>query len=151
MLDGDPEDPDAGPLLSHAVDLLTRTRSRSWQWPEDRLRYANAAIPEAFIAAGAALGDDALIRRGLRLLELLIDIETRHGRLSVTPIRGRGPGDLSPAFDQQPIEIGAIAEACARAFDVTGDLRWADGVRMASAPVFSCQVRAVLRVCARRT
>jgi hypothetical protein len=29
-----------------------------WPWPEQRLSYANAAIPEALIAAGDALGRD---------------------------------------------------------------------------------------------
>ena len=51
--------------------------------------------------------------------------------LSVTPTHGRGPGDLPPAFDQQGIEVAAIAEACARAFEVTSDARWADAVGMA--------------------
>lgn len=131
ILDSDPQDEGAAVLLSRAVDLLTRSRSRAWDWPEDRLRYANASIPEAFIAAGAVLDDDALVSRGLGLLELLLDIESRHGHLSVTPARGRGPGDVPPAFDQQPIEVAAIAEACTRAFELTGDARWFDAVRSA--------------------
>ena len=35
-------------------------------------------------------------------------------------------------FDQQPIEIAAIADACARAFALTGDPQWHHGVRMAA-------------------
>ena len=31
-------------------------------------------------------------------------------------------------FDQQPIEAAAMADACARAYAVTGDQAWHDGV-----------------------
>ena len=34
------------------------------------------------------------------------------------------PGDRAPAFDQQPIEVAAMADACARAAAVTGDPAW---------------------------
>ena len=58
-------------------------------------------------------------------------METRDGHLSVTPVGGRGRHDAVPAFDQQPIEVAAIADACARAFAVTRDERWRDGVDLA--------------------
>lgn len=38
-----------------------------------------------------------------------------------------------PAFDQQPIEAAALADACARATAVTGDAEWRSGVEMAIA------------------
>ena len=126
MLAEDPQDAAARRLLKRAVAVITSSRSRIWGWPEDRLHYANAVIPEAVITAGACLADDALVSRGLRLLEFLVEIETRDGHLSVTPVGGRGPDDPSPALDQQPIEVAAIAEAAASAFEVTGDDRWLD-------------------------
>jgi hypothetical protein len=52
--------------------------------------------------------------------------------VSVTPGGGAGPG-AGPGFDQQPIEVAALAEACARAWTVTGASRWAAGVQMAAA------------------
>jgi hypothetical protein len=58
-------------------------------------------------------------------------METLDGHLSVTPTNGRGPGDPKPAFDQQPIEVAALADAAARAFRLTKDQRWADTLRMA--------------------
>jgi hypothetical protein len=36
-------------------------------------------------------------------------------------------------FDQQPIEAWAMADACARAFAYTHDLRWAQAVQRAAA------------------
>ncbi|WP_341997895.1 glycosyltransferase [Microbacterium sp. LWH7-1.2] len=124
-----PEGTDAAALelLRDAADAIAPCRSGAsdWRWPESRLRYANAAIPEALIAAGRALDDDRLVERGTELLGVLISIESGpDGRLSVTPVGGRGPGDARPAFDQQPIEAGALAQACLRAFQTTCDDRW---------------------------
>jgi hypothetical protein len=46
----------------------------------------------------------------------------------VTPVGGAAPGDTGPAFDQQPIEVASLADACARAAQVDGDTRWLAGV-----------------------
>ena len=54
------------------------------------------------------------------------------GHLSVTPVGGSGPDDRGPRFDQQPIEVAALADACARAQTVDGDRRWADGITAAA-------------------
>ncbi|HSK96666.1 MAG TPA: hypothetical protein VK891_08630 [Euzebyales bacterium] len=100
----------------------------AWRWPESRLTYANGRLPEALIAVGRVLGDDRLIRHGLDLLAWLVDTESNGEVMSFTPVGGRGPGDARPAFDQQPIEAWALADACARAWSVTGDVAWADAV-----------------------
>ena len=47
----------------------------------------------------------------------------RDGHLSVTPVGGRAPGEPRPGFDQQPIEVAALADACARRLRLTGDPR----------------------------
>jgi hypothetical protein len=122
-------------LLSGSADLLSALEPAGdgWRWPEPRLRYANAVLPEAMIAAGVALHRHRLRDEGLALLQWLLDHETVDGRLSVTPVGGRGPGDARPAFDQQPIEVAALADACARAATATGDDRWLRGVDRAVA------------------
>lgn len=121
-------DPRHGParrLLGDARATLPRaTGDARWPWPEARLTYANAVLPEALVATGAALGDDALLADGLRLLDWLVVEQTVDGRLSVVPAGGRGPGDARPGFDQQPVEVTALAEAAATALRVTGDVRW---------------------------
>lgn len=103
----------------------------AWPWPEPRLAYANAAIPEALIAAGHVLDRPEVIERGLTLLGWLLERETLDGHLSPTPTGGAGPGDAPPRFDQQPIEVAAMADACARARAVTGDDIWQRGVDLA--------------------
>jgi hypothetical protein len=113
----------AAMLPSHAVPR--------WPWPEERLRYGNGSVAEAVIATGRALHDRATVERGLTMLAFLLETETRSGHLSVTGTGGRGPADREPQFDQQPIEVAAIADACAAAFAATGDPEWIEGVRMA--------------------
>ena len=76
------------------------------------------------IASGDLLNRPRDLARGLELLDWLFLTETFDGHLSVTPVGGRKIGDTGPGFDQQPIEVAALADAAHRAFSVTGDPRW---------------------------
>jgi hypothetical protein len=120
-------------LLTDFVELAgPRSGDRRWPWPQPHLTYANAVIPEALIAAGAALHSPATLTHGLALLDWLLTIETAEaGHLSVTAVGGWGPGEERARYDQQPIEAAALADACARALTLTGDPRWAEGLRQA--------------------
>lgn len=120
-------------LLRDAADAIGRPRTGAWPWVEERLAYANALLPEALLAAGTALGDDGLVGDGLALLAWLVDIETRGAHLSVTPVGGWEPGQPRPGFDQQPIEVAHLADACARAYVITGDRAWTVAVERAVA------------------
>lgn len=111
-------------LLRDSVGSVPTRPVAGWAWPEERLRYANGALPEALIRGGSALEDDRLARSGIRLLEVLVGIETRNGRISVTGHAGRGSAETGAQFDQQPIEVAAIADAAAGALEFTGDERW---------------------------
>jgi hypothetical protein len=119
-------------LLQDAVTTIGVAPSGTWRWPEPRLSYANATLADALIAAGAALGQDAVRDRGLAMLGWLLDLETPRGHLSVTGVGGRGPGEQGPQFDQQPIEVAAMADACWRAHGLIGDELWSRGVAVAA-------------------
>ncbi len=128
-----PDDRSARSLLADAADSMMRVHwNAGWPWPEPRLSYANATLPEAMIASGSELDRPILVKRGLDLLEWLLDRESQQGHLSVTPVGGSGPDDRGPGFDQQPIEVAALADACARAMTVDNNRRWADGVTAAA-------------------
>jgi hypothetical protein len=133
VLTADPDNASARSLLADAADQMPGLGHQSgWLWPEPRLTYANAVLPEAMIAAGSALDRPALERRGLELLAWLLARETQDGHLSVTPVGGCGRADRRPGFDQQPIEAAALADACVRALNVDGGQQWADGVNAAA-------------------
>ena len=126
VLADDPDQPDAAELLRDAATMIQQATGQR-HWPEPRLRYANALLPECLLAAGAMLNDIRFERTGLRLLDWLVAEETApQGHFSFTPTQGWSGGDPRPAFDQQPIEAGAMADAAARAFAVTGEADWAE-------------------------
>jgi hypothetical protein len=133
VLDVDPHNATARALLSDAADEMNGYSHRpGWPWPESRLTYANAVLPEAMIAAGSALDRPVLTRRGLDLLKWLVARETKNGHLSVTPVGGSGRVDPGPGFDQQPIEAAALADACVRALAVDGGQQWGAGITAAT-------------------
>ena len=117
----------------YAAGLAAPNGDSAWPWPEARLSYANAVLAEAMIAAGAALDDEALCQRGLDLLGWLIEQETSGGHLSPTPVSGWAAGEPRPGFDQHPIEVSSLADACARAASVDAAAIWPDTVRAAAA------------------
>ncbi len=125
-----PGDDAARSLLTSAVDPILESGTRAWPWPEAGLRYANGAVAEAVVGAGQALEDADILKRGLELLEFLLEIETMGDHLSVTGSAGRTRGEIGPLFDQQPIEVAAIVDACARAYSATADARWLAGVQL---------------------
>ena len=116
-------------LLDAAAGVIGETpEDPAWPWPAPRLSYANAAIAEAVIVTGWKLGDDRVLRNGLRMLSWLLAVETRGGHLSVVPAAGWVPGEPRPGFDQEPAEVAALADACVRAAAVTGDTGWLSGL-----------------------
>jgi hypothetical protein len=129
----DPSHRSARALLAAAVDTIGRpTADAAWPWPEPRLSYANATLAEVLIVAGALLGRPEVTDDGLAMLRWLLDRETVGGHLSPTPVGGSGPDDdPGVGFDQQPIEVAAMADACARAAAVTADPVWLAGVERA--------------------
>ena len=132
VLTREPRDRPARALLAAAVAAIGPVPADAgWPWPEPRLRYANAAVAEVLIAAGSLLPAPDALADGLRVLEWLVGLQTRAGHLSVVPAAGWGPDQRPPGFDQQPIEVAALASACARAHAVTGASRWASTVLLA--------------------
>lgn len=112
-------------LLRDAREVLPRwVGDEGWAWPYERLTYANAVLPEAMIAVGSTLADPDLLAGGLQLLAWLQAEQTVDGHLSMVPAGGRGRGDGRPGYDQQPIEVAAMAEAAVTAWTATGDPRW---------------------------
>jgi hypothetical protein len=134
LLTVDPENRAARLLIiDYAAGIAEPNGDPAWPWPEPRLTYANAVLPEAMIAAGVALDAPSLWQRGLDLLAWLLEFETTNGHLSPTPVGGRGADDPRPAFDQQPIEVSSLADACARAAVVDAGSIWPDAIRAAAA------------------
>ena len=133
VLTVDPVNEDALGLVLDAAHVLNSLvhGSLQWPWPEERLSYANALIPETMMACGLVLNDSQLTQRGISLLHWLVTRETNGSHLSVTPVGGSGYSDQAHGFDQQPIEVAALADAARRARTITHDEYWNDVMGMA--------------------
>jgi hypothetical protein len=134
ILRGHPDDVAAAALLRDAVEAIgVPDNDSDWYWPLPRLTYANAALAEVIISAGHLFDEQRLRLRGLRMLSWLCTQQYADSRLSMIPVAGWGRGEHRHTFDQQPIEVAALADACATAAAVTGDSGWEDWARLAVA------------------
>ena len=125
VLRADPRAEDAAGLLADAATVIgLPAADPHWPWPEPELTYSNPALAEVLIAAGDLLGDEPLLRAGMRMLTWLCGMQEHRGHLSTVPVGGWRPGVPRHRFDQQPIEAAATADACATASAATGDEHW---------------------------
>lgn len=113
--------------------LLDKARRPEWQWFEIVLAYDNARLPQALIRAGQALGRQDLIDCALSTLDWIVAKQTSpEGRFRAVGSESFGRPYAEPLqFDQQPLEAQATVDACAAAFDATGDRRWHDEAQRA--------------------
>jgi glycosyltransferase involved in cell wall biosynthesis len=117
------------------LDLLAKARRPEWQWFEIVLAYDNTRLPQALIRAGQALGRQDLIDCGLATLDWIVGKQTSpEGRFRAVGSESFHRPYAEPLqFDQQPLEAQATVDACAAAFDATGDMRWHDEAQRAYA------------------
>lgn len=112
---------------AHKLDQLFELNALpGWLWPEARIAYANARLPQALITAGSFLENQRMRNRGLDSLEWLLERQvSSNGCFSPVGSEGASPGDFgSIQFDQQPIEASSSVSACLTAFATTGDERF---------------------------
>jgi glycosyltransferase involved in cell wall biosynthesis len=124
----------AGRAIAERLHALFRNTTRpEWPWFENRVTYCNARLPQALIATGAWMGDEAMTATGIRSLEWLMTIQrTSDGYFA--PIGTKGffeRGMTAAVFDQQPVDACATVSACMHAFRATGDHHWAEHARRA--------------------
>ncbi len=110
-------------LTDRLVRLYRESRTEDWQWFEERLTYDNARLPQALLAAGSRLGDDALVEVGLEALAWYGEqcaLSSPVVRLIGNGWRERD-GLMAVGGDEQPLDAAALVEAYAEALTVTGD------------------------------
>jgi glycosyltransferase involved in cell wall biosynthesis len=113
-------------LAERLMDLFKRVSRPDWPWFEDYVTYCNAQIPAALIVAGAWLERPDMVETGSRSLEWLASVQcSNEGYFA--PIGSDGfytRGSVSAAFDQQPVEAGAMVSACLEAHRIDGNPKW---------------------------
>lgn len=113
-------------LTLKIYELFKNNIDEDWHWCEGTATYANAVLPHALIVAGKAMSDTTVFETGIKALEWLLKVQTApQGHLSVIGNDGwlDKEGNRS-VFDQQPIEVKSLIDACLDAYVETGDKKW---------------------------
>ena len=123
-------------LAGRLASAYTAQAEPEWRWFEPQMTYCNARLPQALLLASACFPKETRWRKlGMESLDFLLD-RTRNAYGSYDPVGNDRlteagwfqKGETSPPrFDQQPVDAGALVEACATAFQVTGEERFPNG------------------------
>ena len=120
-------------LTDKLADLFVNNVTDDWPWCEDRLVYCNAKLPHALLISGKWMQRNDLIDMGKRSLQWLLDVQTSDsGMLSIVGSDGWWVrGQERAQFDQQPVDVHALLDACIEAYHVTREVHWIKQARKA--------------------
>lgn len=121
-------------LTDKLLDFYNRASSPEWKWFEEYLTYDNARLAQALLTAGKYSNNASYIKAGLESLNWLYDAlyEKEKNCLSIVGNNGwYSKGGTKAKYDQQPIEIPAMIDACYVAYSITGDNIWLDRLGIA--------------------
>lgn len=113
-------------LANKIFDLFKNNATEDWHWCEGTATYANAILAHALIIAGKWMPNQEMYDTGIKTLEWLLKVQTApEGHLSVIGNNGWYDKDGTRSmFDQQPIEVKSLIDACLEAYIGTGDKKW---------------------------
>lgn len=118
--------------LSHRLyDYYIHTKSGDWFWFENSLTYANARLPQALIMAGQCLNKKEYTGSGLESLEWLYDNLYDKEKKYLSLIGNAGwlvKGQAKAKYDQQPVEIPGLIDACYEAYLATNNNMWISNI-----------------------
>jgi len=120
-----------GNLADRILRNLKRNSDAEWVWPEDSVTYENARLPQALIAWGELSENEEMTEWGLKSLRWLIEqqMNSEEGYISIIGNDGWLTRDGERAqFDQQPVEIAALIDACWEAYEATEDSYYLDTI-----------------------
>lgn len=113
-------------LSGKLFSFFNETITDKWPWFEAKVSYANSRIPHAMLFAGMYLKDSAMIQRGLRILDWLIEQQFTDGIFSPIGNEGWLTPERKARYDQQPLEAHGMIDACLQAEEFTNDGKYAD-------------------------
>jgi len=121
-------------IMELLVTHYKNNESPDWPWLENEVTYDNARIAQAVIMAGRRFNKTEVLEKGLRSLEWLFSIQTDPSGRHLSLIGNNGwlkRGGEKAKFDQQPIEITALIDACYEAYLATKEKRWFEKAQLA--------------------
>lgn len=113
-------------IANKIYQLFKNNSSEDWKWCENTATYSNAILPHALILAGKWIPDKEMYNTGIESLKWLLKVQTApEGHLSIIGNDGwlARNGNRS-MFDQQPLEVKGLINACLDVYVSTGDKIW---------------------------
>jgi glycosyltransferase involved in cell wall biosynthesis len=114
-------------LLERLHEAYEKNSSEEWRWFEDFLTYDNARLPQALLMGGIYFKNSNYLYSGLEALNWMFDQIYDREKNSISLIGNDGwlyKGREKAKFDQQPVEIPSIIDACYQAYIITEDMEW---------------------------
>lgn len=107
--------------------LYVHNKDDKWKWFEPICAYSNGRIPHAMLLAGNLFKNSTYITQGLESLKWLFDVQYDKEGNHLSLIGNKGwfeKGKEKAKYDQQPVEIPGLIDACYQAYKITKDDRW---------------------------
>lgn len=108
-------------------DLYIKSKDENWKWFEKYATYNNARLSQALLMSGRFFENELHKKQGLESLEWLYNIQLDKSKNIISLIGNRDwliKGKSKSKYDQQPIEIPALIDACFQAFEITNNREW---------------------------
>jgi glycosyltransferase involved in cell wall biosynthesis len=108
-------------------ELYKENSTEKWKWFEPIATYNNGRLPQALLMAGKFLKNKEYIFQGLECLNWLYDVQYDKENKHISLIGNNGwlvKGKEKAKYDQQPVEIPALIDACYQAYQITHDKQW---------------------------
>lgn len=120
-------------LLEKLNDAYVENSSEDWRWFEPYLTYDNARLPQALLMGGIYFKNSNYLYSGIEALNWMYDNIFDKENNYVSPVGNDGwyfKGKEKAKYDQQPIEIPAIIDACYQAYLITEDMEWINRISL---------------------
>jgi hypothetical protein len=108
-------------------ELYNKNADDKWKWFEERATYNNARLPQAMLMAGSFFKNKEYISQGLESLTWLYEVQYDREDKHLSLIGNNGwlvKGKEKAKYDQQPVEIIALIDACYQAYQITENKEW---------------------------
>jgi hypothetical protein len=109
------------------VHYYEQCSTSDWPWFEEIKSYSNARLSESLFRGAVAFNEPGWAVVAARSLEFLMQVTNVDGVFA--PIGNKGwyfKGGVRALFDQQPVDTGAMVDACVTAYEVTSDRKYLD-------------------------
>lgn len=121
-------------MSEQLYDSYLTYKDKDWLWFEESLTYSNARLPHALLMAGQFKNNKKYISAGLETLDWLFNQLLDENEKYISLIGNDGwlvKGQPKAKFDQQPVEIPSLIDACYQAYLITKDNEWITRINLA--------------------